>query len=40
MVAPIKRAPKLADVAHAVKVVLAIIRIVRNQVAEIKPFYV
>jgi hypothetical protein len=26
-------------VAHAVKVVRAILRIVRNQVAEIKPFY-
>ena len=36
----IKRAPRLADVAHAVKAVRAILRIVRNQVAEIKPFYV
>jgi hypothetical protein len=40
MAAPIKRVPGLVDVAHAVKVVLAIIRIVRSQVAEIKPFYV
>jgi hypothetical protein len=40
MAGPIRKLPALVDAAHVVKIALAIIRIVRGQIAEIKPFYV
>jgi hypothetical protein len=40
MVGRIKRESRLVDAALVVKLALAIVRIVRKEIAEIKPFYV